>query len=332
MKKIFATFLIVSTLAFAQTSSSGGRPPRPIPAVEHVVVIGIDGLRPDRLLLADAPMLHGLLKTGAYSMWMRTTALAVTLPSFTSMMTGVNPRKHGVDWDRDMPLLTPFYSKTPTIFELASNAGYVTAMTAGKAKFVALAKPGTVTHAFFPKVDPNVSASSWAKHDDKRTPEGQAFDAVEKVDDTVVVGEAVKIIGSFKPDFMFIHLPAVDTVGHDKGWGSPEQLAQIAKTDGSVGEILAALDRAGLRDSTIVIVSADHGGAGTSHGPDDPRSRYIPWIVNGPGVRKGVDLTQHVDLDLRTEDTCATACWLLGLALPANFDGKPVRAAFAEGQ
>ena len=54
--------------------------------------------------------------------------------------------------------------------------------------------------------------------------------------------------------------------------------------------------------------------------------------MQGPGVRAGIDLTQSAALELRTEDTCATACWLLGLALPVNFDGTPVRAAFTAGQ
>ena len=330
MKFILGLALTSAVIASGQTAAPVARPTRPLPVVEHVVVIGIDGLRPDRMLLADSPVLHGLMKTGTYSMWMRTTPLAVTLPSFTSMMTGVNPRKHGIDWDREMPFAVQFYSKMPTIFELASRAGYVTAMTAGKSKFSALNRPGTITHVFLPTVELAVTEASLYEPDS--SPPGQAFAAQEKVADPVVVGEAVKFIESFKPNFLFIHLPSVDSVGHLKGWGSMEQLAQIAKTDSLVGEVVAALERAGIRESTVVIVSADHGGAGLSHGPDDPRSRYIPWIANGPRLRRGFDLTQLVDLDLRTEDTCATACWLLGIALPANFDGKPVLQAFTAGQ
>ena len=87
MNRFFGLFLATAVITFGQAPAPVAKPTRPIPAVEHVVVIGIDGLRPDRLLLADAPVLRGLMKTGAYSMWMRTTALAVTLPSFTSMMT-----------------------------------------------------------------------------------------------------------------------------------------------------------------------------------------------------------------------------------------------------
>jgi len=332
LKRILRWVLGVATGAAvgAQTPAPVAKPPRPIPAVEHVVVIAIDGLRPDRLLLADAPTVRGLMKAGAYTMWARTTALAVTLPSFTSMLSGVNPRKHGVDWDSDLPFATPVYSRTPTIFELASQAGYVTAMAAGKSKFRVFDKPGTIAHAFYPKVDAAVLVAAWGPP--PKNPATLVFAAQEKVDDAVVVAESVKIIEAFQPHFFFIHLPQVDTVGHAKGWGSAEQLEQIGRADAGVGEILAALTRAGIRESTVVLISADHGGAGLGHEPDDPRSRHIPWIVSGPGVKKNFDLTQIAALDVRTEDTCATACWLLGLPLPANFDGKPVREAFEEAR
>ena len=86
MRRFIALALVATTSAYSQTPAAYAKPQRPIPAIEHVVVIGIDGLRPDRLLLADTPVMHGLMKTGAYSMWMRTTALAVTLPSFVAVI------------------------------------------------------------------------------------------------------------------------------------------------------------------------------------------------------------------------------------------------------
>ncbi len=109
-------------------------------------------------------------------------------------------------------------------------------------------------------------------------------------------------------------------------------MAVIEKVDACIGRIIAALETAGIKSSTFMVVTADHGGAGLSHGPEDPRSRTIPWIAMGPHVRKKFDLTQIGSLDVRTEDTCVTACWLLGLALPAYFDGSPVRQAFVEGK
>jgi arylsulfatase A-like enzyme len=296
------TLVAMATGGFAQSPAPVSKPERPLPAVEHVIVISIDGLRPDRALLAEMPTLRAMLRSGAYTFWARTTPGSVTLPSHTSMLTGVIPGKHGIEWNRDLPFSEPVYSKVPTVMELATKAGYVTAMVAGKSKFSALNKPGTISHVFVP--------------------------VGEKGDNDQVVLEASKVIEAHKPHFLFVHFPDVDTVGHAEGWGSAGQLAQIEKTDAQLGQLFTALDRAGIRESTVVILSADHGGAGRTHGAEDPRSRHIPWIVTGPAVRKFFDLTQIATLEVRTEDTCATACWLLGLPLAVNFDGKPVYEAF----
>jgi arylsulfatase A-like enzyme len=116
----------------------------------------------------------------------------------------------------------------------------------------------------------------------------------------------------------------VDVSGHADGWGSHEQAAAVVHIDGVVGSILAAVKEQKLADSTVVIVTADHGGAGRTHGPDDPRSAHIPWIVSGPGIRQNYDLTRDEMLNVDIEDTFATACFLLAIPLPAGLDGKPV--------
>ena len=306
--KIFtiAALLFTAALALpAQVTAPTPPPRRPIPAVEHVLIIIVDGLRPDVLLLAEAPTLHALARGGAYSFWARTTDVAVTLPSCTSMLTGVSPRIHGVTWNSDLPAGKQVYPLVPTVFELATRAGYVTALVAGKSKFAALNQPGTITHAYVP--------------------------ATTKVSDEQVTAEAVKVIAAYQPALLCVHYPDVDGAGHAKGWGSREQLSQISHTDEQIGLLLGALERAGMRGSTVVLVSADHGGAGRSHGANDLRSRYIPWIVAGPGVRPGYDLTQAGGLQVTTEDTCATVCWLLGLPPQPHFDGHPVTAAFEPG-
>ena len=235
--------------------------PRPVPAIDRVLLVSIDGLRPDLLLRADAPTLKGLLREGSFTLWAQTTALSNTLPSHTSMLTGVIPSRHGIEWNSDLPLATPVYPSRPTLFELARSAGYTTAMVAGKSKFGALARPGTLDWWYVP--------------------------AQPRVGDAAVVDTALRLIERHRPQVLFVHLPEVDSVGHDSAWASPAQLAAIARADRGVGRLLALLRRLGLRESTLVLVTADHGGAGRSHLPDDPRSRHIPWIAAGPGVRRG---------------------------------------------
>lgn len=298
-----ACFAVQAPLVAAaeEPSATAVSPQRPIPSIEHVLILSVDGLRPDVLLLAKVPTFRALIHESAYTFWAKTTAVAITLPSHVSMMTGVTPDRHGITWNSVLPLSEPVYPRVPTIMELATRAGYVTAMVAGKEKFDTLNKPGTVTHAFVPAT---------------------------QSDDATVAAKAVELIERHKPALIFVHFPEMDEVGHSKGWGSHEQLAHIENTDRQLAVLLAALDRAGIRSKTLLIVTADHGGTGFGHGADDARSRHIPWIAVGPGVRRFFDLSRIEELEVRTEDTFATAAYVLGLALPPSIDGKPVYDAF----
>lgn len=289
--------LIAALLLTAVSAAAGAAPAR----VEHVVLISMDGMRPDVALRANMKNLRALMDGGAFTFWAKTTAVSVTLPSHTSMVTGVPPYDHEIEWNRDMPFSEPVYPAVPTVMELATRAGLSTAMAAGKSKFSTLNKPGTIAQVFVPKE--------------------------EVVDDAQVGDHAVEMIARAKPALLFVHLPGADSAGHQSGWGSPAQLAAAERVDAQLGRILAALDAAHIRDSTAVLISADHGGAGRAHGADDPRSRHIPWILNGPGVRRGYDLTRQRDLEIRTEDSAATICYLLGLNC-GKITGVPVLAAF----
>ena len=187
---LFLLPLLAAALAAptAGTAVPAARPVRPIPAITHVLIISIDGLRPDRLLLADTPVLHRMVHEGAYTFWAQTTAVSTTLPSHTSMLTGVVPRKHKIEWNLDLPLREPVYSASPTVFELAKKWGYRTAFVIGKSKFEPLTKPGTLDDVFMPKED-------------------------FETDEPVCV-EALRVIHEHQPDLMFVHFPADDKAGH----------------------------------------------------------------------------------------------------------------------
>jgi arylsulfatase A-like enzyme len=303
-----------------------------------VLVISVDGLRPDLLLRSDTPNMHRLFEGGCYTFWARTVPQGITLPSHTSMLTGVTPRRHGIEWNRDLPLFRPVYPSYPTLFELAHNAGFTTAIATGKSKFATIIKPKMLTWQSIPPPPPD-TVPGYEEDEDKQA-NGAANGAAPttgaathpttapttqpKIEDADVARDAARIILEHRPQVMFVHFPGVDTVGHDKGWATPEQILAIAKADKAIGVLLAALGEAGVAGETAIILTADHGGAGKTHGPDDARSLHIPWIVSGPGIRKGVDLTVYPKLQVNTEDTCATACGLLGIRVK-DLDGKFVR-------
>nr|MBA3405068.1 hypothetical protein [Gemmatimonadaceae bacterium] len=80
---------------------------------------------------------------------------------------------------------------------------------------------------------------------------------------------------------------------------------------------------------TLVILTADHGGAGRMHGAEDPRSRHVPWIVAGPGVRKDFDLTLDRDLVVDAYDTFPVVTTMLGIPVVKKVNGKFIPAILA---
>jgi predicted AlkP superfamily pyrophosphatase or phosphodiesterase len=184
-------------------------PPHPVasprPGVRGVMLVSVDGLRPDLVPRAQAPVLRGLMARGCFSLRALTTPLAVTLPSHVSMLTGVPPAIHEVVWNTDRPPGARAHPARPTVFELARRAGYRTAMVAGRSKFVALAVSGTLDRSHVP--------------------------ATTVITDSAVTDTAVRWIAGDAPQLLFVHLPSVDTAGHATGWGSKEQLAAIATAD-----------------------------------------------------------------------------------------------------
>ena len=298
-------------------------------------MVSVDGLRPDLLLRSDTPNMHRLFENGCYTFWARTVPQGITLPSHTSMLTGVTPRRHGIEWNRDLPLFRPVYPSVPTIFELAHKAGFSTAIATGKSKFGTIIKPEVLTWQSIPPPPPDTvpgyedddkpaDGAGAAGADSATRPTTAPTTKQKPLEDSDVAREASRIIRQHRPRVMFVHFAGVDVAGHEKGWATREQLAAIARADDAVGVVLEALRDADVAHETAVILTADHGGAGKGHGPDDARSLHIPWIVSGPGIRKGVDLTVYPKLHIQTEDTCATACGLLGIPVK-DLDGKFVR-------
>jgi len=171
-------------------------------------------------------------------------------------------------------------------------------MATGKMKFIVMTKPGTLDHCYLPPDEP--------------------------VADRDVAAQAEKILREHRPQVLFVHLADTDAAGHKYGWGSSEQLAAIELADEAAGLILAVLADMKLSDSTLVIVTADHGGAGNDHEMNDSRSHFIPWIACGPGIHRDFDLTLFSDCRVGIEDTFATACAFLGIDPGQDCEGRPV--------
>ncbi len=278
--------------------------------VDHVFILSIDGGKPAVIFESETPTLKKIAAQGAVTWTAQTIIPSKTLPSHTSMLTGVDIPKHNVLWNDYLPIRG--IVRVPTIFSTAkaSDPQLSTALFAGKIKF---------RHLWIKD-----SLDVFNCGGDQTPAPLPASEEKKLVPAQYVAKDAAAYIVSKKPNLMFIHFPDVDSAGHKSGWGSPEQKEALKVCDQALSQITRAIKEAGIADSSVLIISADHGGHDKTHGENIPEDMTIPWIASGKGVKKNYSINRLVT----TYDTGATALWLLGIKVPDSFDGKPVAEAF----
>lgn len=274
------------------------RRPQAGAVTDHVIVVSIDGLRPDAIGRYGLKTLQRLSAEGAYDSLAQTILPSKTLPSHVSMLTGLPPAQHGITWNDDRSDEEGTVS-VPTVFELAKAAGFTTAGFFSKPKFRHLQKAGTLDYSQAPR-----GAEMWMA--------------------TRTVGDAITYLRAKRPNLLFVHVAEPDFAGHTVGWMTFAYGWAARRADGAVTKLVEAADRTYGPGQYTLIVTADHGGHGRSHGSEDPRDTTIPWLVWGEGV-------EHVQLPgatVRTMDTAATVLWLLGVRPPPDWTGAAVATAF----
>jgi predicted AlkP superfamily pyrophosphatase or phosphodiesterase len=252
-----------------------------------VVIVSIDGLRPDSLSIDRTPNILDMAARGAACWTAQTTFPPITLPSHASMLTGFPPSAHGLTWGDYQPARG--LSRVPTVFSYARAAGLRTAMVVGKDKLNHLNLDGSL----------------------------DVYQLVGGDDAAIVNAAIVQVMAG--ADLLFVHLPDVDTAGHASGWMSDRYLQQVAEADDAVLRLLNAVP-----GRATVILTADHGGLGPTHGMNRTQDMTIPWVIVGPEIVENQILARKVS----TMDTAATALDILGLKLAAGASGIPVTEAF----
>jgi predicted AlkP superfamily pyrophosphatase or phosphodiesterase len=286
--------------------------PAQTPRAAHVFIVSFDQAAPSNIAAATMPLFKQMTAEGAHTWEAYTIVPSLTLPSHTSMLTGVGVQKHQViwnEWDAAKPLTVP------TIFQLAKTAGLRTALIASKAKFKTFEQAGGIDTFIIPE---NYRCAG-------------------------IAAEVAALLKKETPNLFFIHFGDPDFTGHQFGVNSPEKMTALAECDAALKTIREAIAAAGIADSSVMILTADHGGHDHSaaeladmvrHGQTSPQigthgaatsdDVTIPWVVWGKGVKTGFTITAPVI----QYDTAATALWLLGVPLPESFWGRPVVSAF----
>ena len=271
--------------------------------IEHVVVIGVDGLSPDGIQKAETPMLDSIIANGAYTMHARSVLPSSSSPNWASMLMGADAEQHGVTsnaWERFDHELPPIVATSegtfPTIFTLFKDQ-----------------KPETHVGAIydwdgfgrlFEKGDVDFDIDG--DHEDKTT------------------AQVVSYLKEYQPDFTFVHLDHVDHAGHSMGHGSLEYYRSVQKADSLIAEIINATKDAGMFEKTMFLICSDHGGIGFGHGGESPAEMNVPFILYGAGIKKGYQIEETV----YQYDNAATVAYALGLKTPQAWIGRPVKGAF----
>ncbi|EIP98105.1 putative AP superfamily protein [Opitutaceae bacterium TAV1] len=290
---------LLTTLCFSGVSARAA-------GVEHVFIISFDQGAPAGIEKADMPVFKQMAASGAHAREAWTIVPSSTLPSHTSMLTGVGIQKHQIHWN-DFWAPGKKQLDIPTIFNLAkdSGRGLVTAAYVSKQKFRLFEYRGGIDHFILPKNESSLSVAAAFAED----------------------------VGRLKPNLCFIHFGEPDVMGHLYGIWSPEKMKAFADSDAALKKIRDAVSAAGILDKSVFILTADHGCHDTrdkegktvgTHGSANSDDVIIPWVAWGHGVRSGFAITTPVV----QYDTAATALWLLGLPVPEDFWGRPVTSAF----
>lgn len=270
--------------------------PTPLPVIERVLIVSFDGLRPDAIEAANMETVLSLMENGAYTLSAQTISPSLTLPAHASMLVGTCPAKHIVRWNLYVP--QNGYALGTDIFDLAKAADLRTVMVVAKEKLRQVTEPtSTDFFAYHDTTDKNSNPLSVLRLALQQINEGFGL--------------------------IFVHFGEGDLEGHASGWMSRAQLGVYGREDRGLGSIVQTLKDNGLYESTLIIVTSDHGGHDTTHGYDIPEDMTIPWIISGPGVVPGELQTQ-----VHIMDTAATAAFALGLPIPPDWDGIPVYEAF----
>lgn len=242
----------------------------------HVVLISLDGfpawMWKDPSLAV--PNLRKLAEEGASTKAMTVSNPSITWINHTTLVTGVNPRKHGVLFNGLLvrgeagkaPKIEPWVHKNrlvhvPTLYDVAHQAGLTTA----EVDWVAIKDAETIDWSFAElpskegKVEKEMIAAgllteeqiSWMNPGPQR--KNMAWH------DLTWTRAAAHILKTHKPNLLLYHTLNTDGTHHRYGPANMASHTSLAYADRLVGDLVQAVEEAGLRDKTTFVIGTDHG-------------------------------------------------------------------------
>ena len=275
---------------------------------KRIVLLSLDGICVAGFQQAKTPNLDALLAEGVLSLQTRVVMPSVTLPNWTSHLTGSGPEQHGVvdnSWE-----ITKF--KLPAIETDA--AGYYPSVF----KVLKDNLPEVKTAFYYNWVNLFYPYNK------------QYLDEVSFLENDGYVPNYEKALSFLKtnrekPTLVFLYSVHTDHAGHKYKWMSPEYIRSIEEADVEIGRFLEKMKAEGLYDDTHFMFLTDHGGIEYGHGGVSTHEMIVPWGICGPGIAKGLQMEEPNN----TVNTAAIILHLFGVPQPLCWTGEVPESIFS---
>jgi predicted AlkP superfamily pyrophosphatase or phosphodiesterase len=253
---------------------------------KKVILISIDGMRPDGLKNCGNPYVKELEKLCAYTYNGSSCFPSVTFPCHFAMAHSVTPQRHGTTTNTYMPQVRPING----LCEVLKQADKKCAIFYNWEEIRDVSRPNSLAHSCF--------------YAGRRIGYKQAG---EELTDS-----AIEYLKKYDTDFTFIYFGYPDMQGHNFGWMTDEFMEAVESSWNNIDKLVSALG-----DEYTYIITADHGGHDRTHGTEMPEDMLIPIIIKGKDFEAGKILENANIMDI-----APTVTKLLGVAPDSEWEGK----------
>lgn len=246
---------------------------------EHVVLISIDGLRPEFYLDRSwpAPMIQQMRREGTHARGARGVYPSVTYPTHTTILTGARPTEHGIYYN------SPFEPegqtgrwyweadaiRVPTLWDAVREAGLTSAnlswpVSVGapvdwnlpeiwslESKEMTIEELRRVSHP------PGLWEEIEREASGRLTLDNFDIDWITRDDRAGDI--AAHLLTTHRPNLMTVHFVSVDHFQHEDGRESDRVRRALATVDSAISQIVEAAEREQMLDRTTFIITGDHG-------------------------------------------------------------------------
>ena len=251
-----------------------------------VLLILVDGMRPDAVAKCSHPFIKELQTRGSYTAQARTVMPSVTLPCHMSLFHSVTPDRHGVTTNLYVPQVRPIRG----LFDVMRANKKVSAMFYDWEELRDLSRPDALAHSCY--YSGHILSYEMANQ--------------------LITGDAVEYIKKYLPDFAFLYLGFTDEAGHNFGWMTDEYMRAVFESWVCIERVVKVLP-----EDYTVFVTADHGGHERSHVTEMPEDMEIPVFALGDGFAPG-GILKNVSI----MDIAPTIVKIIGVSPEDEWEGK----------